>query len=199
MRFAVSSRCGRFRSRLLLILVLASIALPAFAQEEAPSPADSPTGMVFRWLNFALVVGSFAWVIAKFGRSFFSGTARGIQDAIHGAAAGRAAAEQELSDATRQLAGLDAEVQELRRTAGTEAAAESERLRALASAEAEKIGKAGAAEIAAAERAARMQLRALAARVAAERAAELVRQRMNEQGERKLFDGFLAQLERGAQ
>jgi F-type H+-transporting ATPase subunit b len=199
MKSSVRSLYADWQRRLLCLLVLASIAVPALAQEEAPGPADSPTGFVFRWLNLALILGAFGWVIVKFGGPFFRGVARSIQESIHGAAAGRAAAEQELAEATRQLASLDAEVQEMRRQASQESASETERLRTLARSEAEKITKAGTAEIAAAERAARLQLRALAARAATERAAALVRERMNDQSERKLFDGFVAELERGAQ
>lgn len=187
-----------WRRYLLFALMQASVALPALAQEEAPSPADSPTGFVFRWLNLALVLGAFIWVIRKFGGPFFRGTAKAIQDAIHGAAAGRASVEKELSEATRQLASLDAEVQEMRRAAGRESAAEAERLRVLSGSEAEKIAKAAAGEIEAAERAAKQQLRALAARAATDRAAALVRQRMNDAAERSLFGAFLGELEKGA-
>jgi F-type H+-transporting ATPase subunit b len=183
---------------LLCMLVQASMALPALAQEEAPSPADSPTGFVFRWLNLALVLGAMIWAIRKFGGPFFRGAARAIQEAIHGAATGRAAAERELSEASRRLASIDAEVQELRRAASRESASEAERLRVLAKSEAEKIAKAAVAEMEAAERAARMQLRALAARAATDRAAALVRQRMNGDTDRSLFGAFLGELERAA-
>jgi F0F1-type ATP synthase membrane subunit b/b' len=203
MRLCVSARVRSLRSDwqryVFFLVVLASIALPALAQEGAPSPADSPTGFVFRWLNLALVLGAFTWVIVKFGGPFFRGAAKSIQDAIHGAAAGRAAAERELSEASRQLASLDAEAQEMRRAASRESASEAERLRALARSEAEKIAKAAVAEIEAAERSARQQLRGIAARAATDRAAALVRQRMNDQAERSLFDVFLGELERGAQ
>jgi F0F1-type ATP synthase membrane subunit b/b' len=187
-----------WRGFLLGLLVQASMALPALAQEEAPSPADSATGFVFRWLNLALVLGALIWAIRKFGGPFFRGAAQAIQDAIHGAAAGRAAVEREWSEASRQLAEIDAEVQELRRVASRESASEAERLRALANSEAEKVAQAAVAEMVAAERAARMQLRALAARAAADRAAVLVRQRMNGDTDRSLFGAFLGQLERSA-
>jgi F0F1-type ATP synthase membrane subunit b/b' len=104
-----------------------------------------------------------------------------------------------LSEASRQLASLDAEVQELRRAASRESASEGERLRALAKSETEKIAKAAVGEIEAAERAARQQLQGLAARAATDRAAALVRERMNDQAERSLFGAFLGELERAAQ
>jgi F0F1-type ATP synthase membrane subunit b/b' len=199
MKLVVFSRGRGWQRGLLYLLVQAGMILPAMAQGEAPSPADSPTGFVFRWINLALLLGAFIWVIRKFGGPFFRGTAKAIQDAIHGAAAGRAAAEHELSEASRQLASLDAEVQELRRVASRESASEGERLRALAKSEAEKIAKAAVGEIEAAERAARQQLQGLAARAATDRAAALVRERMNDQAERSLFGAFLGELERAAQ
>jgi F-type H+-transporting ATPase subunit b len=197
-RLAPVLRCG-WQRYLFGLLVQVSMALPALAQEEAPSPADSSTGYVFRWLNLALVLAAIIWAVRKFGRPYFRETARSIQDAIGGAAKGRAAVEQELSEASRRLAALDAEVQELRRTAGRESASEAERLRALARSEAEKIARAAVAEIEAAERTARQQLRALAARAATERAAALVRQRMNDAAESALFGDFLGELQRAGQ
>jgi len=184
---------------LLAVAVQVGLVLPALAQEEAPSPADSTTGYVFRWINFALVAGALIWAIRKFGAPFFRDAAQSIQNAIRGAAAGREAAERELHEANRQLASLDAEIQEMRRAGGRESASEAERLRALAGSEADKIAKAALAEIEAAGRAAQLQLRALAALAATERAAALVRQRMSEQTERSLFGSFLGELERGAQ
>jgi F0F1-type ATP synthase membrane subunit b/b' len=170
-----------------------------FAQEsheEAPSPAESPIGFVFRWLNLALVLGAIVWAVRKFGAPYFRASAKAIQESIHGAAAGRAAAEQELAEAAGQLTGLDAEVRELRQAASRESQHEADRLRLLTKSEAEKIARAAAAEIEAAERAARQQLREMAARLAADRAAALVRQRMNPAAEQALFGGFLGQLER---
>jgi F0F1-type ATP synthase membrane subunit b/b' len=175
------------------------LALPAFAQEEAkPQAADTTTGFIFRWLNLALVLGAFAWVIRKFGKSYFRTTARAISDAIHGAAAGRAAAERELSETTSKLESVGAEIQALRRAAIRESASEAERLRALGQSEAEKIARAAISEIQATERVSWQQLRAIAARAATQKAEELVRGRMNDASERALFGSFVGQLERSA-
>jgi F0F1-type ATP synthase membrane subunit b/b' len=194
-----SSHLARLQQFLLSLIAQAIVVLPALAQEgQRPQPADTTTGLVFRWLNFALVLGALIWVIRKFGTPYFRGTARAISDAIHGAAAGRATAERDLSEASRQLASVDAEIQELRRAGARESASEAERLRALTQTEAEKIARAATAEIEAAERIARQQLRAIAARVATDRAAVLVRQRINAAADRALFGNFVAELERSA-
>jgi F-type H+-transporting ATPase subunit b len=194
-----ASRTARWRQLLRCLIVQAMVVLPALAQEgQQPQPADTTTGLVFRWLNFALVLGALIWVIRKFGAPYFRGVARAISDAIHGAAAGRAAAERELNEASRQLASVGAEIQELRRAGARESASEAERLRALAQAESEKIARAATAEIEAAGRMARQQLRAIAARAATDRAAALVRQRMNAAADRALFGAFVGELERSA-
>jgi F-type H+-transporting ATPase subunit b len=182
-----------------LFLSLMWSVLPILAQEEhPPEPANSTLGYVFRWLNLALVLLALIWAVRKFGAPHFRQAAKAISEAIHGSAAARAAAQSQLDEAARQLASVESEIQELRRAGARESAAEGERLRALAQAEAEKVSRAAAAEIEAAERAARQQLRAIAARVATERAAALLRQRMNEAAERALFSTFVAELERSA-
>jgi F-type H+-transporting ATPase subunit b len=179
------------------LLLQAAMVLPALAQEEpSPQPADTTTGFIFRWLNLAMVLGALVWAVRKFGRPFFRGNAQAISEAIHGAAAGRASAERELNEATRQLASVDAEIQDLRQAGVRESAVEAERLRAMARSEAEKIARAAAIEIQAAERLARQQLRAIAARAAPDRAEALLRQRMNAAAESTLFGFFVEELER---
>ena len=192
-------RRSRWQSFVLCLLALAWMVLPALAQEEhPPEPANSTLGFVFRWLNLALVLGAIFWAVRQYGAPYFRQSARAIADAIHGAAAARVSAERELSEATRQLASVDAEIQELHRAGARESASEAERLRALAQSEAEKIARAAGAEIEAAERLARQQLRGIAARAATDRAAALVRQRMNDAADRALFGAFVGELERTA-
>jgi F0F1-type ATP synthase membrane subunit b/b' len=193
-----SSRRELWRRLALSLLALAWTVLPALAQEEhPPEPADSTLGFIFRWLNLALVLGAIFWAVRQYGAPYFRQSARAIADAIHGAAAARVSAERALSEATQQLASVDAKMQIAPRGA-RESASEAERLRALAQSEAEKIARAAGAEIEAAERLARQQLRGIAAGTATDRAAELVRQRMNDAADRALFGAFVGELERTA-
>jgi len=166
--------------------------MPLLAADE--SPADSPTGQIFRWLNFALVFGAFAYVIPKYLAPVFRSHAKSISGSIQSAAADRAQAERELKEATQQLAGLDLESQDLRRAAAKESTAEAERIRELARTESEKIEQAARAEIAAAEQAARQELRATAARLATENAAAMLRARMTGATEASMFQKFVGEL-----
>lgn len=181
------------------LMVLAWTALPALAQEQnAPDPADSLTGTIFRWLNFALVMGVIIYLISKVGAPYFRQNARAISQSIRQAAEERAAAERELNEVSQKLAKIDLEIQDMRRTAANESTAQAERIRALARTEVERVAQSARAEIAAAERAAAMELRGAAARLATEQAAALIRARMNAAAEAGLFRSFILEVEKSA-
>jgi F0F1-type ATP synthase membrane subunit b/b' len=127
---------------------LGAISLPALAQESSSDAASTPIGTVFRWLNFLLVVGGLAYLIGKFGGPYFRGRALAIGKNIEEANQARAAAERELRETAEKLAGVEREIEQERRTAQRESAADQERIRALTKSEVEKIGQAGRAEIA---------------------------------------------------
>jgi F-type H+-transporting ATPase subunit b len=180
------------------VAVMLLVAGPLLAEEAAPDPADTPVGTIFRWLNFLLVMGGIAYLIGKFGAPYFRSHAEGISKSIREAAEMRAASERELREVDERVASLNLEIQELRRVAVRESAAEAERLRELARVEAERIHNAARAEIVASERVARQELRAIAARLATERAAEMLRGRMDPTADAALFRAFVGELERRA-
>ena len=173
-------------------------AAPLFAAEENQSPADTPVGWVFRWLNFIVVFGGLAYALAKYTPPYFRGRTEAIVTAINDAARVRDEAGQQRREAEAKLAGLEQEIAELRAVARRDAAAEAERLRALAREEVDKIERAAQGEIQAAERAARIELKALAARLAVERAEALLRAEITPRTQSALFRGFLDSLARSA-
>lgn len=165
----------------------------ALAQEGEASPADSSTGWIFRWINFAIVLALIVYAFRKAGPSFRA-RADEIGEKIAEGTRAREAAERQRREAKAKLAGIETEVAALRVEAKRSAEAESERLRELARAEAETIERAAQAEIAAAERAARLELKAFAARMALERAEAMLRKEMTPQNEAALFGAFVGQL-----
>ena len=181
----------------LLIIFLA--AFPVLAAEAAEQdPAESTTGLVFRWLNFLIVFGGAGYLIAKHGGAFFRDNAKSIAASIDEATAVKAQADRELREVEAKIARLDQEVAELREAAGRDSAAEAERLRASGRVEIEKIKQAARGELASSERAAQQELRVLAASMAVERAGALVNSRMNAEIRKRIFQGFLGELGRSA-
>ena len=191
-----SRRLLAFASSALLILFFMS--LPSMAAEGGePAPADSPTGLLFRWLNFFVVFGGIAYLIAKQGPAFFRGHAKEISASIADATAVKAEADRELHTIETKIARLDQDVAEVREQARRNWAVESERLRASGLAEIEKIHLAAGEELAASERAAQHEVREIAASLAVERAAALVSSKMNVEIRARMFQSFLSELGRG--
>jgi F-type H+-transporting ATPase subunit b len=179
------------------LLIFFFTALPVLADEGAtPDPADSPAGLIFRWLNFLIVFGGIAFLLAKHGGAFFRGNAKAIAASIQEATAAKTEAERELHAVEAKIARLDPEVAEMRQEARQNWAAEAERLHASGLAEIEKINQAARGELAASERAAQQQLREIAATLAVEDAAALVGSRMNAEIRARMFQSFLGELGR---
>jgi len=184
----------RFRSVAWVGAVLLLAAVPVLAQEDEQSPADSPTGWVFRWINFAIVLALITYGFRKAAPSFRR-HADEITERIQEGTRAREAAEKQHREVQAKLAGIEAEVAQMRVEAKRSTEAEAERLRDLARTEAGMIEHAAQAEIAARERAARLELKALAARLAIERAEVTLRQQMTPQSEAILFAAFVRELE----
>jgi len=175
------------------------LALPVFAAEAAePDPAESSTGLIFRWLNFVVVFGGIGFLLAKHGGAFFSANAKAIAASIHEAAAAKAEADRALSEVDAKIARLHHEIMEIREAAHKNWEAESERLHISGLAEIEKIHQAARAELAATERVAHQQLREAAASIAVQRAAKLIDSRMTNDVRSRLFHSFLGDLGRSA-
>src|ERR1019366_6572205 len=171
------------------LLAIFLLTLPARAAEgAAPNPADSPAGMIFRWLNFALVFGGIAFLIAKNGGAFFSANPRAISASIREGTAAKEEADRQLREVDAKIARLDQEIAELREAARRDSVAESDRLKASGLAEIEKINLAARAEVGATERAAKQELRVLAASLAVERAGGLISSRMDKNLRAELFN-----------
>jgi F-type H+-transporting ATPase subunit b len=168
-------------------------AATAFAAEEGGAAA--PPTELFKWINFAIVAGALIWVFAKILPPKFRANAENISSAITKATAAKAGADRQLKDAEQRLARLEEEVRALRAQADQEAAAEAERIRALAKSDVEKVAVAAKAEIEAAERAARLELKAIAAKLAVDGAESLVAKQLTPQTQDALIASFVKSLQ----
>jgi F0F1-type ATP synthase membrane subunit b/b' len=177
-------------------VLLLFAAAPAFAQEGEASPADSPVGWVFRWLNFALVFGGLGYAIWKWGAPYFRQHAEEISERIAEGTRAREAAETQRREIQAKLAGLEDEIKRLREVGKRDAEAEAQRLRDMGRAESEKIERAARAEIEAAARQGRLELKVLGAKLAVELAEALLRRSLTPKSEEFLFGGFVTELKR---
>jgi F-type H+-transporting ATPase subunit b len=181
---------------LAVVLTGAFAVLPARAAEEAANqdPVESPIGTVFKWLNFAVVFGVLGYFIAKKAPAFFGARADQIAAAIESAQAAKAEADRQLREAESGLARLDSETAKMREALKKEFEDEAQRLRVAGKQEIEKIDRVADVEIAAARRVARLELRELAARLAAGRAAALIGQQMTPDRRATLMQRFVDEL-----
>src|ERR1700719_4493243 len=157
---------GPMVSSLFVCSALLVFAAGAFAAEEGGANSAAGATGIFKWINFAIVAGALIWVFSKVLPPTFRGNADKISSAISKAQAAKAEADRKLRDAEQRLLHLEEEVRGLREQAQRDAAAEAERIRALAESDAEKVAISAKAEIAASERAARIELKTLAAKLA---------------------------------
>jgi len=167
-------------------------ATPALGQESGTSGADSTTGWVFRWLNFAIVFGVIAYFAVKKGAPYFRKHADEISEKVEEGARAREAAENERRKAQAKLDGIEKEVAAMREEAKRAGEAEIKRIFALAGRDKEAVERSTQAEIAAAERAARLELKAHAARLAVERAEATLGGAAAPDADAKLFREFVA-------
>lgn len=188
------------RTRLAILLASAVFAallftLSAHAAEEGGAGGAETATEIFKWINFAVVLGALLWVCLKKAPGFFRGRAEGITSAISKAGSAKAAADAQLREAEGKLTNLDKEVAQLRAFAERESAAEVERIRAVTRSDMEKIAAAAKAEIEAAERAARLELKALTAKLAVDGAESLLTKQLTAQAQSALINNFVKSLE----
>ena len=186
---------GPIVSTLFVCSALLVFAAGARAAEEGSANSAAGATGIFKWINFAIVAGALIWVFIKVLPPTFRSNADKISSAISKAQATKAEADRKLRDAEQRLAHLEQEVRGLREQAQRDAAAEAERIRALAKSDAEKVAISAQAEIAAAERAARIELKSLAAKLAVDGAEALLAKQLTPQTQDALIAGFVKSLQ----
>ncbi len=169
-------------------------AAAARAADEGGGASAAPTEL-FKWINFAIVAAAVIWLFAKVLPPKFRANAENISSTITKAQAAKAEADRKLRDAEQRLVRLEEEVRGLRQQAQKDAAAEAERIRALAKSDAEKVAISAKAEIEAAERAARIELKSLAAKLAVDGAEALLAKQLTPQTQDALIAGFVKSLQ----
>jgi F-type H+-transporting ATPase subunit b len=186
---------GPIVSSLFVCSALLFFAAAARAAEEGGASGSAAPSELFKWINFAIVAVALIWLFGKILPPKFRANAEQISLTITKAQAAKAEADRKLRDAEQCLARLEQEVGGLREQAQRDAAAEAERIRALAKSDAEKVAISAKAEIEAAERAARIELKTLAAKLAVDGAESLLAKQLTPQTQDALIADFVKSLQ----
>ena len=149
----------------------------------------------WKWANFAILFGGLAWLARKYGAPYFNERATAIRESIASSRQLKADAEARAAEIERKIASLGVEVENLRRGAREEMAAESARLQAETESQIAKIQARAEAEIAAAGKTASLDLKAWAAQLAVQLAEEQLRQRLTPSDQAGLIRSFVDELE----
>ena len=147
---------------------------------------------VFEWLNFLVLAGAIVYALAKALPKVFNGRTATIQKNIVEARIATEQANLRLAGVEERLSKLDGEIAAIRAESEREAAAEAERVKQQIADETSRILQAADQEIAAASAQAGRNLRAYAAGIAVDRAAQ--RLEISAEDDRALIQNFAARL-----
>ena len=180
------------RRKILVVLFL----LPFFifmvsAEEEHKSGFIDFLGKA---INFIVLFGGLAYLLRKPLRSFLEKRSQDIQRTLKETEASRKEAEQKLQEAKAHLAGLEEEIEKMRKEAGVEGQKERERTLQLAQKEAEKIRYFAGQEIEMLTRAGIQELKEFTAELAASLAEERIRKKMTLEDHSQLIDKSIERL-----
>ncbi len=180
--------------RMAIVLVALSLAGALPALRAAEGEAGETRELLYRILNFAILAGGLGYLIKKHGGAFFAARGeailRGISEAqkLHEESEARARAVEE------RLAGLGAQIEELRAKAKAEMAAEQARREREAEQAVRKVFTQAEQEMAALVKTARLELKAHAASLAIELAEKKIAGRITPQTQRSLVGSFIESL-----
>jgi F-type H+-transporting ATPase subunit b len=149
---------------------------------------------VWKWANFAILVGVLGYLIAKNAGPFFAARTAEIQKGIEEARRIGAEAAARASAIERRMSALDSEIASMRAQATAEAEAEGLRIREETERDLARIRANGQREIESAAKSARESLRLHAADLALGLARERIARQMTPAGQSDLVDAFVRNL-----
>ena len=152
--------------------------------------------LVYKFINLSLLVGVLAYFLRKPLSDFFAQRSAFIRKGLEEGQKALEASQGQLKTVEEKLRHLEEEIAAFKASAGREMEAERQRLKQAEAEEAEKILQAARAQIEVAVRAAKLELKSYTAEQAVELAEEIIRQRLDEGGRKRLVGEFLAEVDR---
>jgi F-type H+-transporting ATPase subunit b len=184
---------------LLLLFCLAGCAVPVWPQESRPAEkqkeSEPPHALLYKTINFVILVGGLAYVLRKPLADFFDSRSAAIRKALEEGKKALETSQAQLKAVQEKLSKLEAEIAAFRTSAAAEMEAERQRLERASAEEAERILESARLQMAAALRAAQQDLKNYTADQAVSLAEQLIRNRLDEAGQKRLVAQFAASLE----
>jgi F-type H+-transporting ATPase subunit b len=167
------------------------------AWTDGPGRAEEGEGheTLYHWINFILLAAALVYLGRKPLSAFFAQRSESVRKALEDGRKALEASQAQLKAIEEKLRHLEQDIAGLKASAMREMEAERERLRQAAAAEAQKIEDFTRVQMDAALRAAKLELRNYAVRQAIEQAEAMIRERLDDDGRRRLFGRFVAGLE----
>ena len=170
------------------LVVLALLPLFVFASAEEGSHASGLTDFLGKVLNFVLLFGGLAFVLAKPVRAFLERAVESVRNTMAEAASSKEKAERELGSITTRLAGLSEEARKIQDNGESMGQKDQSRISELAGREAEKLRAMAREEIEARAQASREELRRYAAELAVSQARSRIERRLTPELQARLID-----------
>ncbi len=178
-------------------LTLASFAIPQETGNKSSIAEEAgDRWIVWKWVNFAILVGGLGYLIAKTAPAYFKTRSEEIQRALVEATREIKDAGAKAADLDLRLTGIQTEVENLRGQARAEMAAEGERIRVDTERHLKRIQEQTVQEIALMSRSARDELRKYSAGLALDLAEQRIRSSITPGLQEGLVDSFVHDLHR---
>jgi F-type H+-transporting ATPase subunit b len=166
----------------------------AVAAEEGQKGEESRHELLFKIINFALLVGALGYLLRRPLAEFFLQRSTAIRKSLDEGRKALEASQDQIHEVEEKLGRMDGEIRAFKESAATEMQAERERLRRAASEEAEKILDAARVQIEVATRAGILELKTFAAQEALRLAEELIGDRLDASSRGRLVSRFVEEL-----
>lgn len=166
-----------------------ALATPVNAQA-----AEGEHSLLFRVINFAILVVGLGYLLRKPLADFFAERTAAIRKSLDEGRQALEASQAELKRVEAKLDHLDEEIAAFRAASLEEMGAERDEMRRATAEEGERMLAAARAQLETATKAAQLELRLFAARQSLELAEGVIRQRLDDAARRRLVSQFLARL-----
>jgi F-type H+-transporting ATPase subunit b len=163
-------------------------------EKQGEAEAESPHHLLYTIVNFLILAVALGYLLRKPLGEFFSQRSQSIRKGLEEGRKALASAQQQLAGIEARLGNLEAEIRGFKDSAAQEMEAERQRLRRAAGEEAERTLAFARVQIEVATRGAKLELRRYTALEAVGLAQEIIRQRLDDPGRKRLVSRFVEGL-----